>query len=273
MTSVYGKIQNLITAANNVTGESDTTLTDAMQTLIDGYGGGGSGFTADDIWQGNVDGTVTMNASLFPKPVYYAFQKITSLSAPNATSLRTTSGGNLPNGAFEGNTSLTTVYAPLATGLIDYIFRNCTALTDVNVRSVNDSASAPFMGCTALPVIVLPKINVIYHNAFNGCNSLAAADILGGNYIGQNCFNGCTPLDTFIIRRNGVCTLQNINSFAGTPFASGGSGGTLYVPQAQISSYQSANNWSTILGYANNQIKAIEGSYYETHYADGTVIS
>lgn len=42
MTSVYGKIQNLITAANTVTGESDTTLTDAVQTLIDGYGGGGS---------------------------------------------------------------------------------------------------------------------------------------------------------------------------------------------------------------------------------------
>lgn len=271
-TPLTDAINALTQYANETTGASDTTLSDAVGTLVAGYGGGGGGFTADDIWQGNVDGTVTMNASLFPKPVSYAFQKITSLSCPNATSLRNTSGGQFPNGAFEANTSLTTVYAPLATGLVDYIFRNCTALTDVNVRSVNDSASSPFAGCTALPVIVLPKINVIYHNAFNGCRSLAAADILGGNYIGQNCFNGCTPLDTFIIRRNGVCTLQNINSFAGTPFASGGTGGTLYVPQAQISSYQSANNWSTILGYANNQIKAIEGSYYETHYADGTVI-
>lgn len=58
----------------------------------------------------------------------------------------------------------------------------------------------------------------------------------------------------------------------GTPFASGGTGGTLYVPNALKSSYQSASNWSTILGYATNSIQAIEGSYYETHYADGTVI-
>ena len=51
---------------------------------------------------------------------------------------------------------------------------------------------------------------------------------------------------------------------------SNGSGGTLYVPQALISTYQSATNWSTILGYANNQILPIEGSIYENQYADGT---
>ena len=39
--SILSKIQALITAANNTTGESDTTLTDAVQTLVDGYGQGG----------------------------------------------------------------------------------------------------------------------------------------------------------------------------------------------------------------------------------------
>ena len=42
-----------------------------------------------------------------------------------------------------------------------------------------------------------------------------------------------------------------------------GSAGTLYVPNDLIASYQSASNWSTILGYTNNQIKKIEGSIYE----------
>ena len=45
--SIKSKIQSLISAANNATGESDTTLTDAVQTLVDGYGqggGGGSGY-------------------------------------------------------------------------------------------------------------------------------------------------------------------------------------------------------------------------------------
>lgn len=41
--SIRSKIQSLITAANNTTGESDTTLTDAVQTLVDGYGQGGGG--------------------------------------------------------------------------------------------------------------------------------------------------------------------------------------------------------------------------------------
>lgn len=39
--SIRSKIQSLITAANAKTGESDTTLTDAVQTLVDGYGQGG----------------------------------------------------------------------------------------------------------------------------------------------------------------------------------------------------------------------------------------
>lgn len=41
--SILSKLQSLLSAANTATGESDTTLTDAMQTLIDGYGQGGSG--------------------------------------------------------------------------------------------------------------------------------------------------------------------------------------------------------------------------------------
>ena len=39
--TIFQKIQSLLTAANTKTGESDTTLTDAVQTLIDGYGQGG----------------------------------------------------------------------------------------------------------------------------------------------------------------------------------------------------------------------------------------
>lgn len=41
--SIYSKLSALLTAANTKTGESDTTLTDAVQTLIDGYGSGGGG--------------------------------------------------------------------------------------------------------------------------------------------------------------------------------------------------------------------------------------
>lgn len=39
--TIKQKIQSLIAAANTKTGESDTTLTDAVQTLVDGYGQSG----------------------------------------------------------------------------------------------------------------------------------------------------------------------------------------------------------------------------------------
>lgn len=39
--NVKEKLQALLTASNATTGETDTTLTDAVQSLIDGYGGGG----------------------------------------------------------------------------------------------------------------------------------------------------------------------------------------------------------------------------------------
>lgn len=39
--SIESKLQALLTASNNTTGETDTTLTDAVQRLIDGYGHGG----------------------------------------------------------------------------------------------------------------------------------------------------------------------------------------------------------------------------------------
>jgi len=41
--SLISKIQNLISSANAVTGESRTDLTSAVQDLKDGYGQGGGG--------------------------------------------------------------------------------------------------------------------------------------------------------------------------------------------------------------------------------------
>lgn len=40
--SITSKIQNLISVSNEVTGESDTTITGAIRSLIDGYGAGGT---------------------------------------------------------------------------------------------------------------------------------------------------------------------------------------------------------------------------------------
>lgn len=45
--TVTQKLQALLDASNAKTGKSDTTLTDAVQTLIDGFGQGGGGLPAE----------------------------------------------------------------------------------------------------------------------------------------------------------------------------------------------------------------------------------
>ena len=112
---------------------------------------------------------------------------------------------------------------------------------------------------------------------FQNCSALEAVDtnqIDSNNGLQGYCFQNCSALKVLILRNaNNIAKLGNTNSFTGTPLASGGTGGTIYVPSALISSYQAATNWSTILGYANNSIQAIEGSIYENQYADGTPIT
>lgn len=80
--SILSKIQALITAANNATGESDTTLTDAVQTLVDGYGQGGEGGSLPSVIS-KIDGgsftlasdtqasryTISHNLGIVPKQI------------------------------------------------------------------------------------------------------------------------------------------------------------------------------------------------------------
>lgn len=138
-----------------------------------------------------------------------------------------------------------------------------------------------------------PKLQTMTGQSFQNfrCQVLALPEITGvANYafysskipiidLGKNCasIGGTHSLDgnvsTLIIRYNSVCSLSATNSLPPATFGSSGTGGTLYVPSSQISAYQSATNWSTILGYTNNQILPIEGSEYEHYYADGTEVT
>ena len=154
-------------------------------------------------------------------------------------------------------------------------FRYVTTLAkSLNFKSLTTAGSRAFGGISAgLETLVLPAISSAGAYCFAESSSIKTIDF-GPNMPDWNAwfFSGDSSLSTVIIRKASVAGLTNINVFNATPFASGGSGGTLYVPSSLISSYENASNWSTILGYANNSIVAIEGSAYETTYADGTII-
>lgn len=160
------------------------------------------------------------------------------------------------------------------------ILRANTTVTRVFLKNCKSMSAQYTLAGKAVVTIVLPSLETITNQSgygFSDTNALKKIDLgesfLKSGNIVSGFFSGTKATVIVLRNKNGVVPLANTNNFNNTPFASGGTGGTLYVPSALISSYQSATNWSTILGYANNSIEAIEGSQYENYYADGTPIS
>lgn len=196
--------------------------------------------------------------------------------------------------------TLVAVNEPIITYLNDYAFHSCKNMEQAQLDNLQTIGSYAFAGCIHITRINFPKVWKILEYAFSECSgirtlvlggidntetsSIPARVFTGCNLVeaidcglygfGSNSFNGCTNLKTLVLRRTkSVANAGSNNIFTNTPFASGGTGGTLYVPRALISSYQSASNWSTFLAYPNNSIQAIEDSQYATKYVDGTTIN
>ena len=288
--SIYSKLSSLLTAANNKTGESDTTLTDAVQTLIDGYGQGGGGYSMDDIIEHNFTGSVTYTGTTM-RGGTFSGSGITEIHAPNITSY---AGGSYSY-TFQYCKSLTVVDFPrnLTFANASYIFGGCTSLESVYFPLVNTSGSFMFQDCDSLKYVVMPMIKTINNSLFHASNSTHSANHLlvfdcgdpsraSNNNVtfGDRGFND-QSCQTIIIRQTILALLQNSgNNYMPTNFHSGGSGGTIYIPKVLYDhlgdgsslDYKAATNWSVYDGYGTITWAKIEGSYYETHYADGTVI-
>lgn len=263
---------NIANAIRNRNGQETTYKPREMATAINSLG-----YTMDDIVTHNYSTVLNLTnpeiTTLYP--YQFAGSSITEIHAPYIVNFN--DGNNIGMGIFRDCTNLTVVDMPQLTntGSNGYQFSGCTSLQTVNLPMAM-TGQYMFNGCTNLvtAVIGVKKSSAANMNSndFRGCTKLTTVDINTAR-VYTNSFYGCSVLTNLIIRSDSVPTLSNINAFTNTPFASGKSGGTLYVPEDLISSYQSASNWVTILGYTNNSIKKIEGTIYETKYADGTTIS
>ena len=232
-------------------------------------------------------------------------KKVAFGAVRNRTALTSFTGHNVKTlGAqsFNGCTSLVTFDCPNVTNVAagdssgeGYTFNGCSNLLELNFplcTTENNNAASVFKGCTKLERIHLPYAKRFGTGSFENCSSLqylvlpslhtmsgAIAQntgILGAEFWSLGSFPNSTfanskNLSILILRKSSITSCSSTNVFSGTPFASTGTGGTLYVPESLIESYEAATNWSTILGYANNSIKKIEGTTYENHYVDGTL--
>ena len=158
-------------------------------------------------------------------------------------------------------------------------FEGCTATSIFMPQCVLKQKSI-FAACSSLN-------NIVYHHSeswvdFMNCGNLKKVDILSSEGFLDNSFSsGCTNLDTLVLRGSSVVPLKNITALGSTKFKNGGAGGTIYIPKALYDhlsdgtslDYKAATNWSTIDGYGTITWAQIEGSIYETQYADGTPIT
>lgn len=227
---------------------------------------GGGGYTADEIVSSTgISGTFTITATSVRQYALAYCNGITEIVAPNLVSLSAYCFWNM--------TGLTRASFPALTRANAKCMINDTNLVSVSLPTLTTITNDQFIENSGLEYLVLPSFTgTIYGNSLKTNKHLLSVDVGAATSIGASAFSGCSVLSALIIRGNSLTALNNVNAFTNTPFASGKAGGMLYVPQDLIASYQAATNWSTILGYANNSIEAIEGSIYETQYADGTPI-
>lgn len=154
----------------------------------------------------------------------------------------------------------------------NFLYQHRTA-TGLRWRELLSTVGQTFRGINKATYIIFDKLLKTTTDMISYSGLLTTAEFGAVTEIAIYTFENDPKFDTLILRTPTLVKLNSQRAFDNTCFKSGGTGGVIYVPQALISTYQNATNWSTVYGWGATTFVAIEGSYYETHYADGTVIS
>lgn len=209
-------------------------LQDVLQIVNNLPSGGGS---ASNLLKGVVEGTITELVD----------ENITTVGFRGLQGRASLIKLSLPNCLSLGNNSLS----------------DCSALKEVYLPKCESAAAYAFTN-TGLEYLSLPGLTGWVNSSITNNQKLKVVDLVAPDSISTNGFNGSSVLDTLILRKNdSIVPLGNTGAFNKTPFASGGTGGTVYVPSALIAEYQQATNWSTLYAAGTCNFVAIEGSEYE----------
>lgn len=154
----------------------------------------------------------------------------------------------------------------------NFLYQHRTA-TGLRWRELLSTVGQTFRGINKATYIIFDKLLKTNNDMVSYSALLTTAEFGAVTEIAIYTFENDPKFDTLILRTPTLVKLNSQRAFDNTCFKSGGTGGVIYVPQALISTYQNATNWSTVYGWGATTFEAIEGSYYETHHADGTVIS
>lgn len=247
-------------------GKTFTDVKGIKATDTDGnevvYGGG---YSYDEIASRSISGDVELNVTNV-SPWAFNGSQITSVSSDTVT--------NVQSQAFSACNSLVSVSFPNLSGIVyGSAFSNNPNLETIEMSGLDYlSGGYVFTNDRKLKRAMFPNFG---HSGgsrrtglgvFTNCASLEAVDLGACSGIDGDCFNGCNVLQTVVLRRSSdVCTLGTVGAFNNTPMRGygGAFSGHVYVPQALISTYQTAKNWATLYANYPDIFQPIEGSIYE----------
>lgn len=265
-------INALTRYANEVTGASDTTLSDAVETLVEGYGQGGGGSVSQDFDQylsgENIE--IRSNVTRVRTGGITAHSGITVIDLPECT--------RLENGAIQPST--------YTNNSVHFRSLNRLNLPKVEALGTISLCGIADGGTGTLDSIVLPSLKQKLWTAGNGRafqENTAIKKYDFGNYGISTPFNWGSGMDFYstqdaieaiIFRYNCVINIGGTAVFRknNTTNIALGTNCFIYVPSSQIENYKVATNWSTLYAQYPDMFKTIEGSQYEHYYADGTPI-
>lgn len=230
---------------------------------------GGGGVSVDGIAT-NTEPSGAISVSVQTVAAHaFDSKPITSVSGANVTDIK--------NAAFEYCTSLKSVNFPNLVSMTGtYVFQGCSDLEVAHFPKLTTTSANSYMFYKlkssitgAKAIIVMPKASSLGTKMFD--RVFADKVDLGPDLsslsrdLFYNNVEGVT-VNTLILRRTAdVVTSPNTDTIKGLK--------DVYVPSALVSTYEGASNWSTRVAAGKITFHAIEGSIYETKYADGTPIT
>lgn len=194
------KIENLIDLSNKTTGENNTTLTSAVNSLITGYGVSGD----NKLGQYFAKTLTSLESKDFGDITYISENCFKDQSLLKTVDLRETNIHTLYRGAFEGCGSLEKIRfdnGPYA--IQEGAFRNCFNLSNMDTYlSVYDVGNYAFENTNISEINLTLYGNMYGGSIFAGCPSLRYVELTFNNTfgnLGSTMFADCENLKIFWI--------------------------------------------------------------------------
>lgn len=217
-------------------------------------------YTANDTYDTTTVNSVTVNVSGGGASI----DDFVSGAVPTgATTLQSATSIMDYGLAYRG--SMTSLFAPYVTTIGHNALFNCTGLTSISFPLLTSfSGDYALSGCTGLTNVSFPSLNnILRSRTFNNCSNLATADLGNCTQVTNQALINTTKLRTLVLRKSdAICSLAAWSSNALGGIYNNPTASTIYVPNALLSTYQTASNWSSAYN-AGVTFAKIEGSIYE----------